>query len=83
MIDAKVTRIINGSRDQVWDLLTDLTTVIEWHLEVKSVDLLSSNKKGVGATRVSNFYDGTSVKETITAVDGKHMTLELSDYSFP
>jgi ribosome-associated toxin RatA of RatAB toxin-antitoxin module len=83
MIDAEVTRIISGSHDQVWDLLTDLTTVDEYHPEVKSVDLLSSNKKGLGATRVCHFYDGTSVKETVTALDDMHMLLELSDYSFP
>jgi hypothetical protein len=40
MIDAKVTRIINGSHDQVWELLTELTTVNEWQPEVRSVDLL-------------------------------------------
>jgi carbon monoxide dehydrogenase subunit G len=83
MIDAEATRIINGSHDQVWEFLTDLTTVNEWHPEVKSVDLLSSHKKGLGATRICHFYDGTSVKETVTAVDDKHMVLELSDYSAP
>jgi carbon monoxide dehydrogenase subunit G len=83
MIDAEVTRIISGSHDQVWDLLTDLTTVDEWHPKVKSVDLLGSRKKGLGATRVCHFYDGTSIKETVTAIDDNHMLLELSDYSVP
>jgi uncharacterized protein YndB with AHSA1/START domain len=83
MIDAEVTRIINGSHDQVWELLTDLTTVNEWHPEVKSVDLLSSHKKGIGATRLCHFYDGTSVKETVSAVDDKFMVLDMSDYSVP
>jgi hypothetical protein len=51
--------------------------------EVKSVDLLSSHKKGLGANRFCYFYDGASVKETVAAVDDKHMVLELSDYSVP
>lgn len=83
MIDAEVTRIISGSHDQVWELLTDLTTVNEWHPEVKSVDLLSSHKKGLGAARICHFYDGTSVKETVTELDDKRMVLELSDYMVP
>jgi hypothetical protein len=47
------------------------------------VDLLSSNKKGRGATRVCHFYDGSSVKEIVTAIDDMHMVIKLSDHLLP
>lgn len=83
MIQATSTRVIQGPKDEVWDLLSDVTTIVDYHPQVESVDLISSNKTGLGATRVCNFYDGTSIKETVSEFDDKHMLLELSDFSVP
>ena len=50
---------------------------------VKSVDLVSSNKRGIGASRVCNFHDGTSLKESVIEADGSHIKMIVSDFSLP
>jgi carbon monoxide dehydrogenase subunit G len=83
MIQAIVIRNIEASYDEVWPLLSDITKVVDYHPSVSSVDLVTSNKEGVGATRVCHFFDGTSLKETVTEADAKHLKLQLSEFTVP
>jgi hypothetical protein len=45
---------------------------------VKSVDPLCTRKKGLGASRICHFYDGTNVKEAATTFNDSKV-LEVSD----
>jgi ribosome-associated toxin RatA of RatAB toxin-antitoxin module len=83
-IHAIETHTIHASHDKVWDLMADVTTVSKWHPSVDRVDLLSSNKTGLGAARVCHLTDGGSVKEVVTRIDGeKTLHLEISKYDTP
>ncbi len=78
------TRLIHASPETVWALIADVTTVGAWHPSVKTADLLSPEPTGLGATRRCNFYDGTSVIETVTGVEeGRSVHFELSEFSLP
>lgn len=83
MIHATVTRSIEASYDEIWPLLSDLTKVVDYHPNVSSVDLITSNKEGVGAARICHFFDGTSVTETVSEADAKHLKLQLSEFTAP
>lgn len=83
MIHAIVTRNIEASYDEVWAQLSDLTKVVHYHPDVSRVDVVTSNKEGVGAARICHFFDGTSLKETVTEADDKHVKLQLSEFTVP
>lgn len=75
---------IDAPTSQVWDALKNVGDVHKWHPKVKTSPLLSASGEGVGASRQCNFYDGTSVVETVTAMeDGKWLEIALSDFSMP
>lgn len=68
----------------LWPLIADVTQIEHWHFNIAKVDLLTGNATGVGAARRCNFYDGTSVREDVVAVeDGKKVRVELSEFSVP
>ena len=84
MINKSTTRTIEGSSpSQVLELLADVTTVDKWNTHVKKVDLASTDKQGLGAARVCHFYDGTSLKETVTELDDSHVKMIVSEFSLP
>ncbi|MGH1340178.1 MAG: SRPBCC family protein [Nannocystales bacterium] len=84
MQNVTVTRIVHAEIKTVWDLVADVTRVVNWHPSVHRVDLLSENATGLGAARRCNFYDGTSVRETVTELDeGSRLKVVLSEYSLP
>lgn len=83
MIQVTQSKIIHAPQDQVWSLLSDVTTVNKYHPLVKSVDLLSPNKTGIGATRVCHFEDGTSVTEKVVHDANGRIAFELSNFSLP
>jgi ribosome-associated toxin RatA of RatAB toxin-antitoxin module len=78
------TRNVSADPKTVWALISDVTTVVDFHPAVKSVDLLSDSPTGLGASRRCNFYDDTSVVETVTEVEeGRSVTLDLTEFSVP
>ena len=84
MIHKSTTRAIKGSSPEaVLDLLADITTVDRWNTHVKKVELASTKKQGLGASRVCHFHDGTSLKETVTEMDDSHIKMEVSEFSLP
>jgi ribosome-associated toxin RatA of RatAB toxin-antitoxin module len=68
----------------IWPLIADVTQIEHWHFNIAKVDLLTLNATGLGAARRCNFYDGTSVREDVVAVeDGKRVRVDLSEFSVP
>ena len=86
MIQAKVSRRVNAPVEKIWSIMTDITTPRLYNPRIKNLKLLSKNCEGIGATRVVHLHDGSSVRETVVAIDDRYiehpnLTLELSDYS--
>ena len=80
----KVSRSMNVTAERVWEVIADYPNVHHYHPLVANVDLRSSTERGVGASRVCNFYDNTSVAEEVTDwQEGKSFTVELSEFSLP
>ena len=77
-------RLIPANPGVLWPLIADVTQIAHWHFNIARVDLLTSSATGVGAARCCNFYDGTSVREDVVAVeDGRKVRVELSEFSVP
>jgi ribosome-associated toxin RatA of RatAB toxin-antitoxin module len=84
MRQAHSTRLIEAAPETIWALVSDVTTVANYHPSVKSADLLSPNKTGLGAARRCNFYDGTDVREEVIEIDeGRRLRIGLSEFSLP
>ena len=79
-----VKREMQAHRTAVWAVLNDFSGIYKYNPGVKSSDLLSSQNTGLGAQRICHFYDGTSLKETITHYQEKQgYAFKLSDFSLP
>ncbi|MEN8132780.1 MAG: SRPBCC family protein [Pseudomonadota bacterium] len=84
MHSVTVTREMNSDASVVWKVLDDFSSVYKYNPGVKSSNLVGQKSTGIGAQRVCNFYDGTSLNETITSyVPNKGYTIELSDFALP
>ena len=79
-----VTRDIQASKESVWITLKDFAGIHKYNPGVKSSELLTRQPMGLGAQRICHFYDGTSLKETITHyTEHKGYRFELSEFSLP
>ncbi len=79
-----VKREMNNNVETVWHVLDDYGTVYKYNPGVETSEILGVKNTGLGAHRVCNFYDGSSLKETIIKyVPNQGYSLELSDYSLP
>ena len=83
MISKSASRIINADPSAVMRLLSDVTSVDRWNTHLDHVELVSSNKSGLGASRICHFHDGTSLKETVIEADGRHVVMAVSEFSLP
>ena len=84
MSQLTATAIVRAPVSRVWDTISDVGTVKDWHPKVKHSPVLSAESTGVGATRRCEFYDGTSVVEQVTeAVEGRLLRVVLSEFSMP
>lgn len=84
MSNLSKTIIIEAAPERVWAILKDFGGVHRWHPKVESSPLTGARNEGLGAGRVCNFYDGTSVREQIVEYrDGESMRVELSEFSMP
>ncbi len=84
MNSVTVTRIVRAPLSEVWAEVSDVTTVVDWHPAVRTVDLLSDRPTGLDAARRCNFHDGTSVVERVVAIEeGRRLKLVLSEFSMP
>ena len=59
------SRSMNVAAEDVWEIIADYPNVHRFHPLVSHADMLSDTQRGVGATRVCNMYDKTSVAEEI------------------
>lgn len=79
-----VKKEMNNNVDTVWHVLDDYGTVYKYNPGVETSEILGEKNTGLGAHRVCNFYDGSSLKETIIKyVPNQGYSFELSDYSLP
>jgi len=79
-----VKREMNNDVETVWKVLDDYSSVYKYNPGVETSEVLGEKKTGLGARRVCNFYDGSSLKETIIKyVPNQGYSFELSDYSLP
>lgn len=74
-----VTRVMQVPAEKVWAAVEDPGDVYKFHPRVKTSPLINGQTGGgVGSGRVCHFYNGGSIKETVTdQVDGKSVTLLL------
>ena len=68
------------SADEVWEVLSDFSSIEKTSHSVERSPILSSVKSGVGTKRICHFYDGKSVVEEITHYqEGQGFKIVLSD----
>ena len=70
--------------EDVWHVLDDFGAIYAFNPAVESSNIIGTKTTGKGARRICNFYDGSSLKETITQYSpNKGFSLELSDFALP
>ena len=75
---------INVPVEKVWRSLADLESVKFTNSMVKTVKIISPNKKGVGSARHCDFKDGKFVEERVTAFEpNKSISFELYKHQWP
>jgi hypothetical protein len=84
MHNITVKREMNNNVEAVWKVLDEYGTVYKYNPGVETSEILGEKKTGLGARRVCNFYNGSSLKETIVKyVPNQGYSFELSDFSLP
>ncbi len=79
-----VTREMSNDVAAVWSVLDDFGSVYKYNPGVKSSSILGQKATGLGAQRICNFYDGSSLKETITKYEPNHgYSFRLHDFALP
>ena len=81
-ISKTVTMAIPATK--IWEILSDFQHVDRYHPIVEKVDQIGTKESGLGAIRVCNMYDKSSIKEEITHwIDGQELSVKLTEGSFP
>ena len=62
----RFSRTVKAPANCLWDAVADYANVANYHPQVKSSSLLSSNAKGIGASRNCVLYDNSSIVEHVT-----------------
>lgn len=76
--------VFDASLERVWQVLNDLEAVRYTNPLVKTVEIISPNKTGVGAARHCVFKDGKFAKERVTAcVPQQSISFELYEHAWP
>ena len=69
---------------KIWEIMADFQGVDKYHPIVERVDQIGTKETGLGAMRVCNMYDKSSVKEEITHwVERKELTVKLTEAGIP
>ncbi len=84
MHNVTVKKNINHSVEAVWSVLDDFGSAHRYNPAVETSEVIGSKPTGVGAKRECHFYDGSSLKETITEyTPNQGYSFTLSDFSLP
>jgi len=84
MYQVNISRRINTHKDKVWNIVDDFSSIHKYHPGVKKTVIVGNQNIGLGSQRICHFYDGSTLKETITEyIEGESYTFELSEYNFP
>lgn len=74
----------NVSAEKVWQVLADFGGAQNWYFAVEKSPLLAGASSGLGAKRMCNFYDGTSVVEEIVKYkEGEGYSVKITEFSMP
>lgn len=74
---------IKAPVDKIWNILVNLEEVAEYNTYIKSVKLISEEKR-VGISRECQFKSKGFAKERITAIDEmKSLSMEMYESDFP
>lgn len=84
MHNVTVKREINHDVGSVWDVLDDFGSVHKYNPGVKTSSIIGNKQTGMGAKRACDFYDGSSLKETIIKyTPNQGYSFALSEFSLP
>lgn len=79
-----VTRNMTNDAQSVWSVLDDFGGVFKYNPAVETSNIQGNKTTGLGAKRICNFYDGTSLKETIINYEpNQAYSFRLSDFALP
>ncbi len=79
-----VKRELKNKVETVWEVLDNYGAIYKYNPGVETSEILGTKKTGLGASRVCHFYDGSSLKETITKyVPNQGYSFVLSDFALP
>ncbi len=71
-------------RATAWQVLQDLGAVYRYNPFVKSAEMISDRKCGVGARRKCVHHDGTETLEVVTGwVEGRSMDIAITESALP
>jgi hypothetical protein len=81
----EVTKTVNIPHATLWEAASDFGGVQKFNPVVETSNLIGDTpNQGVGIKRVCNFYDGSSIVETVTQwEDKKGYRVELSEMNMP
>ena len=68
MVKRQARRTVNIPHSHVWKLLSDLEGPTKYHPMVNHVEITSSNRKGIGASRKIHYIDGSTVTEQVVQI---------------
>lgn len=76
----KVSRVINASASQVWDVIGDYNNIHLFHPFLESAEQIGEVAKGVGAKRQCNLKNKTSqIEEVVEWVEGKSFVVKAQE----
>ena len=84
MNQVSATSVVNSPIARVWEAIADVGSIENWHPGVERSPVLSPSRTGLGAARRVELYDGSTAVETVTSqVDGRSVTVEMSEHTMP
>lgn len=84
MNQLSATQIVRAPIAKVWETLADVGSIADWHPGVANSPVLTEHRSGMGAARRVELYDGSTVVETVSALEeGRSVTVTMSDHSMP
>lgn len=74
MVRIYARKAVNQPHGQVWKLLSNLESPMEYHPMVQNVEITSMYTKGIGASRTLYYVDGSLEREEVVQIGTGSMT---------